>query len=212
MIFQDLASRFKAGVPCGLEDFVMSKIMLLLSLVLLGAGCTSTGRVSATGESSSMAVLSGQPGDVVVLIFGSPDCPISNALAPEYERLYEHTADRGGRFCLVHARPDVTADVAKQHAKAYKLSMPIILDPDHDLVDALDATVTPEAVVLVFDENGKWKKRYQGQINDLYASLGNRRNHATQFWLRDAIDVSFDGGEVELAYRKPIGCYIERRR
>ena len=189
------------------------KILMMIGLTLMMLmGCASTQQASAKPEGKSMQVLQGEPGEVVLLVFGSPDCPISNALAPEYQRLDEQIRERGGRFCLVHARSDVTMEKAKEHARDYRLSMPIVLDPEHELVRAMEATVTPEAVVLVLEGDGKYRKIYQGQVNNLYASLGNRRDHATEFWARDAIDASFDGGEIDVAYRKPIGCYIEQQR
>ena len=182
-------------------------IRSFLVLVLL-TGCSTAAPV----KTPAGAVLQGQPGEVVVLVFGSPDCPISNALAPEYNRVHELAKERSARFYLVHPRPDVTMDMAKQHAKEYKLTMPLILDPDYELVGAMKATVTPEAVVLRFDKSGQPVKVYQGQVNDLYASLGNRREHATRAWLQDAIIAASDGSMVEVAYRKPIGCFIEPRR
>ena len=57
-----------------------------LSLILC-CGCASTQK--QTGNSIESPALQGKPGDVVVLIFASPDCPISNALAPEYERQHK---------------------------------------------------------------------------------------------------------------------------
>jgi len=171
------------------------------------AGCAST-----SGPSSARpGVLQGQPDDVVVLIFGSPDCPISNALAPEYNRVHELARERDVRCFLVHPRSDVTMEMAEAHAKDYDLTMPLLLDPDYELVRAMKATVTPEAVVLRFDESGAPVKIYQGQVNDLYASLGNRREHATQFWLRDAINAAREDRTVDVPFRAPIGCYIEPR-
>jgi thiol-disulfide isomerase/thioredoxin len=189
------------------------KILMMIALTLLmSMGCASTQQASVKPTGESLRVLDGQPGEVVLLVFGSPDCPISNALSPEYERLNEQLREQGGRFYLVHAREDVTMKKARAHARDYRLNMSIVLDPDHELVKAMDATVTPEAVVLVLEGNGKYRKIYQGQVNNLYASLGNRRDHATEFWTRDAIDAAIGDGAVEVAYRKPIGCYIEQQR
>lgn len=192
----------------------LNLVVLMGALVLVG--CQGGPSKSASGPKVKANDLSqplqGQPGDVVVLVFASPDCPISNALAPEYQRIHAQLEAGTGRMYLVHARPDVTRARATKHAVDYKLEMPVLLDGDHELVKKMKATVTPEAVVLVFEEDGSWKKAYQGKINDLYASLGNRRDHPTQFWLRDAIDASFDGQAVEVTYRKPLGCYIEQQR
>ena len=186
----------------------MKIVYALFLCAVVSSGCAST--QNSGREQPSSQALQGKPGDVVVLIFASPDCPISNALAPEYERQHQEMTKNGDRFYIVHARPDVTQDDASKHASDYKLTMPVLLDPRHELVKAMNATVTPESVVLVFDENGTWSKFYQGRINDLYASLGNRREHATRFWLRDAVEAASSGTAVDVAYRPPLGCYIEK--
>ena len=193
--------------------FLLLPVLLTISMIF---GCASTPASKSVGtgpvDPSLKKPLEGQPGDVAVLIFASPDCPISNALAPEYQRIHEQLVEGGGRMYLVHARGDVTRQIAEKHAEAYKLKMDVLLDPDQYLVEKMNATVTPEAVVLRIQEDGSWKKVYQGRINDLYASLGNRRDHPTQYWLREAIDASFNDQVVEVAYRAPLGCYIERIR
>jgi hypothetical protein len=88
--------------------------------------------------------------------------------------------------------------------------MPILLDTDQVLVRHADATVTPEAVVYRRSDD-RWRVAYQGGVNNLYASLGNRRDAATEHWLREAIDVALVDGDVTPAYRRPLGCFIERR-
>ncbi|MDG2093646.1 MAG: thioredoxin-like domain-containing protein [Phycisphaerales bacterium] len=186
----------------------MKVLSVSFLLMILCCGCASTQKQE--GQSKISPALQGQPGDVVVLIFASPDCPISNALAPEYERQHQDMLRNGDRFYLIHARTDVTDAKAAKHASDYELTMPVIVDSRHELVNTMNATVTPEAVVLRFDDNGKWSKVYQGRINDLYASLGNRRDHATRFWLRDAVDAAAGGDSIAVAYREPLGCYIEK--
>jgi hypothetical protein len=87
--------------------------------------------------------------------------------------------------------------------------MPVLLDGDHALVKAMDATVTPEGVVLARTATG-WRTVYQGRVNDLYASLGNRRDTATEHWLRSGIDAAFAASTVTPTYRRPVGCFIEQ--
>ena len=183
-------------------------IVLLLAMAALPACATPQHTVrDCTGEHCTP--LGPQASNVVVLVFGSPDCPIANAVAPELERLHQRTIDGGGTLYLVHARADVTPDVALKHARDYGLTMPVLLDHEHALVNAHDATVTPEGVVLARTATG-WRTVYQGRVNDLYASIGNRRDKATQHWLRSGIDAAFAGSTVVPSYRTPVGCFIEQ--
>jgi len=146
---------------------------------------------------------------LVVLLFSSPDCPIANAIAPEIERLHRQTVEANGRFYLVYARADITPARAIEHARQFGITAPILLDRDQELVAHVRATVTPEVFVIRTDR-GEMDVVYQGRVNNLYASLGNRRDVASEHYARDAIAAAATDEEVEPAFRKPIGCYLER--
>lgn len=158
------------------------------------------------------APLQGQQDDVVVLIFSSPDCPIANAIAPEIERLHLQTVDAGGRFFFVHVRDDVTPRYALGHAKRYGITSHVLLDHDQSLARRMNATVTPEVVVLRFDAEDAPRAVYQGAVNNLYADLGSRRQEATEHYARDGISAAHAGTAVRVPYRTPIGCTIENVR
>ena len=149
-------------------------------------------------------------GELVVVVFSSTDCPIANAMAPDIERASVETTEAGGRFYLVHARTDLPDERTRAHASRYKLSMPVIVDRSHTLVKMLGATVTPEAFVLRIDENGGHTVLYQGSVNNLYGSVGNRRVNVTEHHLRDAIRSAAAGEAVDPSRRTPFGCFIER--
>lgn len=187
---------------------------LAITTVVLASftGCASkrTDVIVAASDGTVCAPLSGEPGEVVVLLFASPDCPIANAIAPEIERLHRSVAESGGRFYFVHARSDVTAERATAHAIEYGITSPVLLDTSQLLVAAMHATVTPEIVVLRFGDDGKPVTVYQGLVDNLYASLGNRRDRATEHYGRDAIVAAVSGQTVEPSYRKPLGCFLEQ--
>lgn len=153
--------------------------------------------------------LRGEPGDVVVVVFSSTDCPIANALAPELEKIHREVEQRGGRFYLVHAREDLKADAATAHAGRYGLTMPLLIDDQLALVAELEASVTPEAVVVCFDRANRWVLHYRGRVNDLYVALGKRRAAVTEHDLRRAIDAAFDGQPIDFAPVPAVGCLIE---
>lgn len=184
------------------------RIVLLLALSML-ASCATAAHTVRDSTGALCSPLGPDATDVVVLVFGSPDCPIANAIAPELERLHQRTIASGGTLYLVHAQADVTPHVATRHAHDYGLTMPVLLDKDHALVNAMDATVTPEGVVLARTATG-WRTVYQGRVNDLYASIGNRRDTATEHWLRAGIDAAFADSTVTPTYRRPVGCFIEQ--
>jgi len=139
-----------------------------------------------------------------VLFFLLPDCPVSNAFAPEIKRI---CADYEAKKCavfIVHADPDVTLEQAKKHAKQYGYTSPVLRDPTHLLVKPTGVTMAPEVAVLGPDR----KILYRGRIDDLYVSYGKRRPEPMQRNLRNALDAILQGKEVAMPTTKVIGCYL----
>jgi hypothetical protein len=140
----------------------------------------------------------------VVLIFVLPDCPIANACLPEVNRLRAAFADQGIRFFLVQADPRTTAAEAREHATAYQVAAPVVLDPEHFWVRSAGAKRTPETVV--FSRQGDII--YQGRIDDAYVDVGKRRTVVTSHDLHDALEAFIAGRPVDRPRTEPVGCFI----
>ena len=139
----------------------------------------------------------------VVMLFLAPDCPISNAYAPEIGRLIDAYGPRGVRFLVIHSDPRVTEDAARQHAKDYNLRCDVLLDPKQEMAHSAGATVTPEAAVFAAG-----KRLYLGRIDDLFYNFGKRRAEPTSRELRDALDAVLAGQPVAQATVPALGCEI----
>jgi hypothetical protein len=170
----------------------------------------STALLSGCAVNNTHRALSGKYGEVSVIVFSSTDCPIANALAPEIERIHRDIQQKGGELILVHVWKGRNYNDASEHAKEYGLSMQVLIDSDHELVKQFNATVTPEAVVIRYDRKGIPIVVYQGLINNIFDSPGNRRDKATQHYVRDAIDAAYANAKVIHPYRQPTGCVIEQ--
>ena len=115
-----------------------------------------------------------------VLLFVTPDCPISNAYAPEMARLKSEFGSEGFKLMLVYVDPDVSDDGIAEHMKDFSLTGYVaIADRRHTLVKAVGATVTPEAVVALSDG----VIAYRGRIDNMYPSLA-RISHKLSTALR----------------------------
>ncbi|MCH2137175.1 MAG: redoxin domain-containing protein [Phycisphaerales bacterium] len=182
--------------------------MLVAMCFLWVSGCALPGPVVPDIHGRNQSPLGPDGSDLVALIFTSPDCPVANAMTPEFERLHQRTKAAGGTLYLVHVRGDVTAKQAHSHATQRGMTMEVLLDGDHALVNHLGASVTPEGIVLV-REGSTWRTVYQGRINNLYAAIGDRRDKATRHWMREAIDAAAAGANFEKPWPSPIGCFIE---
>jgi hypothetical protein len=133
-------------------------------------------------------------------------------MAPQLRRDLDALESSGARTYLVYPRRGTTIAQLQMHAADYGLPTRQLLDPDHVMVEALDATVTPQGVVIEFGTSGDWVIRYAGRVNDLYTSIGDRRDLVTEHSLRDAAMAVLDGVPVTSVPGAPVGCMIERIR
>lgn len=141
---------------------------------------------------------------VIVVLFASTDCPISNRYAPEVRRLYERFAPRGVVFRLVYPNPDDGPARIRDHLQAYGYPTTALRDPRHDLVRAVGATVTPEAVVV----DASRRVRYRGRIDDRYQDLGVDRLVPTTHDLAEAIEAVLDDRPVPVPVTRAVGCLL----
>jgi hypothetical protein len=178
---------------------------ILLIAVVMQGGCNAS-------QSSSMAPkeLKGSSGEVVVMVFTSVDCPIANAMAPQLRRTLEMADSGGARCLLVYPRQSTTDAERAQHQSDYRLPGISLSDGDHRLVDLLDAKITPEAFVVVLNDDQAWDVVYRGRVNDLYSSIGNRRDQPSRHDLHSAIEAALAGKIPETSRTEAVGCLIER--
>ena len=154
----------------------------------------------------SQTPLSTPEAKATVLFFILPDCPISNAYAPEIKRITEDYTKKNVSVFMVYVDPDLTEAEAKKHAIDFGYVCPVIRDTSLQLVAATGVTIAPEVVVLGPDG----KRRYRGRIDNLYAGLGKRRSKASEHNLRDALDATLSGMPVLQETTTAIGCYIAK--
>ena len=140
-----------------------------------------------------------------VFIFTSTDCPISNRYAPEVRRIVTAFATNGVVFRLVYPNPAEQTAAIHEHMTAfgYAGAIDALRDPGHALVKHVNATVTPEAVVVV---DGRVK--YRGRIDDRYVALGLERPAPTTHDLADALTAVLAGRPVPHPTTQAVGCFI----
>lgn len=141
----------------------------------------------------------------MVFIFLNTECPISNALVPELNRLAALATKNHIEFYGVLSDPTVTRTAAQKHSHDYQITFPVIFDASGALATALEPAVTPHAFLV--DPHGKIL--YSGRINDSYASVGNPRNVTTSNDLQDAMTAVAAGKAPLTASTPPVGCIFE---
>lgn len=144
----------------------------------------------------------------VVLLFLGTECPVSNGYAPMMTELASRYAKQGVLVEGVHSDPTVIREQARQHAKEYSLTFPILLDPQQVLARQAGVTVTPEAVVLASDG----KIMYRGRIDNRYSIEGKRRLEATSHDLDQALTAVLAGRQPAPATTPSFGCPLPKPR
>lgn len=192
--------------------------VILLALVGCSAETPSPRPVSQTattdgGDSQALPQtmdgrhvdpLEPRPDGWTVLVFVRSDCPIANRYAPKLNRLAQGFTPRNVRFLRVYPDPAETPEVIRQHTQEFQHQTEALWDPDHWLVDRMNAQVTPEAVLV--DHQGQ--VLYQGRIDNRFVDFGETRNRATREDLKLALQAAVDGEPVEVARTEAVGCLI----
>ncbi|MEI7684504.1 MAG: redoxin domain-containing protein [Planctomycetota bacterium] len=146
-----------------------------------------------------------QDAKAVVFVFLGTQCPVNNAYMPRLVELEERFAKDGVRLVGVNSNEHDSKETIREHAKAFKISFPILRDENQRLADVLGAQRTPEAIVV--DPRGV--VRYRGRIDDQYG-VGFQRPHPTKNDLVDAVAGVLAGKETAIAKSNASGCLIAR--
>jgi thiol-disulfide isomerase/thioredoxin len=140
-----------------------------------------------------------------ILFFLSSECPISRFYAQEIQRICKEYGGRGVRCGLVYEDLPVNDASIRAHLEEFGYrGIPAMTDGTGRIATQVNATVTPEAVVI--DKAGRI--RYRGRIDNFYADLGKPRRAATVHDLRDALDAVVAGRAVQHPETTPVGCFI----
>ena len=142
-----------------------------------------------------------------VLVFVRTDCPIANRYAPELRRLHDRFARNGMVFWLVYADPAETPEAIRRHQRDFGLGFPALRDPQHELVKATRATVTPETAVFVASAAGALMV-YRGRIDDRYVAFGRSRPSPTTRDLREVLQALAAGSTLTPRTTPAVVCFI----
>ena len=145
---------------------------------------------------------------VNVLLFVRTDCPIGNRYAPEIHRLRARFDEAGVGFWLVYPDPGESPELIRAHVRDYGFGMPALRDPEHVLVSAAGAGVTPEAAVY----DASRTLRYRGRIDDRHVDFGVSRPEATRHEVADAVTAVLAGVAPPTAHEPAVGCFIPELR
>ncbi|MDB6004475.1 MAG: hypothetical protein JWR15_1462 [Prosthecobacter sp.] len=174
----------------------------LLCFLLMLTSIASALELPATDGKSYDPLAAGDK-KAIVFFFVSPFCSTTKSFMKEINQV---TADYNDRVVvyLVHSDPEITKEVAMEHAILSEVKATVLLDKEQTLAKQVQAKITPEAIVL----SPKAETLYQGRINDLYLGPTKRQRTATTKDLRDALDAILSSKPVPAPQQPAQGCKI----
>jgi hypothetical protein len=150
-----------------------------------------------------VVVVGGEKG--MVFVFLQTECPISNKLVPELNRLAGVSKEKGVGFYGVISDESVTREAAVKHSKEYAIEFPVLFDGSGELARAMLPKVTPEAFLV----SGEGKVLYRGRVNDRFVAVGKERAVVKGHDLKDAIVAVAEGKAVTVKETVAVGCEFE---
>lgn len=140
-----------------------------------------------------------------VLFFVATDCPVANAYAPEIQSICSAYRSKGVSCALVYEDARVSPADVRAYVEQHRYQgIPAAIDADASLAARVNASVTPETVMI--DRAGAI--RYRGRIDNFYVAFGKSRQVVTVHDLRDALDAVLAGKSVATRATDPVGCFI----
>ena len=162
-----------------------------LSLALLDGGKAKIGEAISSGP--------------VVFVFLSPECPLCINYTRTMTQLESRYQGHELTFFSVFPGTYYTEKEILDFETKYNFDFPAIMDPEFKLTELLNATVTPEAVLV----SNEGVIKYSGAIDNWAFETGQKKLQATKHYLSDAIQSVLAGKPVITKRTEPKGCYIE---
>lgn len=141
----------------------------------------------------------------VVLVFLSPECPLSQTYVLALRELHTQFHENEIAFFAVFPGNSLDAAALEAFRENYALPFPFLMDTDFALASALQARATPE--VFLLDPWGGVK--YRGAIDDRAVALGKLKAQATHNYLADALEMWLMTEPFWPVETKAVGCLIE---
>ena len=192
----------------------LRNLMMALAIVIMNPGCmrllhaveigSKLGDFHAMDASGGVQSSRLYPGKIVVLFFWSFKCPVSLAYADRMVEFQNKYRNRGVVLLGVAAAANESQEEIRANAANLKITAPILVDSDGELMDRLEATHTPSVYIL--DQNGVLRYKGAPDNNKMPEDKGRVS------YMDDAVESLLDGRPINTPETQVFGCSIKRRR
>ena len=138
-----------------------------------------------------------------LFIFLSPECPLCQNYTQKINDLKKMFGSQLNVYGIVPGKAYSIKEVAS-FENVYHTTFEIFIDPTQKFTHYLQATITPQAILL--DSMGNLI--YTGAIDDWVQAQGKKRLQVSEQFLRNAIEQTMRMEEVKIKKTKVFGCKI----
>ena len=138
-----------------------------------------------------------------LFVFMSPECPLCQNYSATIQSIQEKYKQHLQVYAIVPGNTYDAATIASFKQK-YKVNFDFFADTSLQLTKYLQATVTPEVLLL----NTNMQLIYSGAIDNWAIALGKKRVKTTEFYLVNAIENTLHQQPVSISHTNPVGCKI----
>ena len=139
----------------------------------------------------------------VIFFFYSVDCPLCRNYTKSVNDLSKQYQGKANLYMVFSGKHQKKGDINK-YINKYKIEAGILTDPKYRLSEAVNANITPEAVLIKDGEI-----IYSGAIDDWVIRLGSTKTNVKEHYLEDALKKTLEGRKVSVKHVNAIGCYIK---
>ena len=141
----------------------------------------------------------------IVLITQMNGCPISRSQAPAYKELAQQFAGKNVEFMMLNSSIQDSREAIQKEAKDAGYDMPILMDSNQLVGEALGVERTAEVFVI----NPKtWQVVYHGPVDDR-SDYGGGQKVPEHHYAADALNAVLGGQPVQTASLQSKGCLID---
>lgn len=139
-----------------------------------------------------------------LFVFLSPECPLCKNYTKALNKINnDFSADSVRVIGVISGKAYSALDV-KDFKNEFAVNFQLFIDPAMKLTTYLQATITPEVVLI----NDKGKLIYRGAIDDWVTELGKNKLRPEKEYLRLAVTQYINHQPISIKKTRPKGCYI----
>ena len=139
-----------------------------------------------------------------LFVFLSPECPLCKNYTTVLNKITKDFPFDSLTIIGIISGKDYSAEEVNSFKKEFSVDFPLFIDPAKKLTNYLEATITPEVVLM----NEKGKLIYRGAIDDWVTDLGKNKLRPEKEYLRLAVTQYINHQPISIKKTKPKGCYI----